>query len=61
MIGNPTCQNVLPDLTRGQAKDDCGGFLLRGNKVKPVKSEKYDHRGQGRTLIAIDEWMKCGI
>lgn len=50
-------QRVLRDFPRGKAQDDCCRGLRRSIKIEAVKSKKYDHRGEGSPLVAVNEWV----
>ncbi len=58
VCGNPPCQDILHDFPCGKAKYDGGGGLLGSIKIDSVQPEKYDHRCQSRSLVAVD---KCVI
>lgn len=55
--GNPTRQYIFTDFSCGDRKNNRCGCVLSGIKIDAVKTEKYDHRCESGTLIAIDKGM----
>ena len=57
VIPDPAGQHFLGNFTGCKAEDD-GGCLLRGSiEIKPVESQKHDHRCKRGPLVAVNKRM----
>jgi hypothetical protein len=50
-------QCFLADLSRSEAKHNRCGLLRRCIKIDTILSKKYDHRGERRRFVAVNERM----
>ena len=48
-------QCFLADLSRSEAKDNRRGLFRRCIKIDAIEPKKYDHRGERRPFVAVDE------
>ncbi len=55
VIADPMGQCFLADLTRSKAKDNRCRLFRRCIKIDAIKPKKYDHRGERRPFVAVDE------